>query len=141
MSRVAQEGKSEQATSAFTVANDRVTSVIAVGKHGVERKGTMLEGLRTNEDRVEKVITLLAYGCPLQAIVHAFGLDERTVTAWQNRAGSHCKCIHEEIVQQGKVKSQHIQADAHTRKRKKNHCLDGIGDGCDNTLMACRSRK
>jgi hypothetical protein len=25
------------------------------------------------------VVTLLAYGCPLQAIVAAFGLDERTV--------------------------------------------------------------
>jgi hypothetical protein len=24
------------------------------------------------------VVTLLTYGCPLQAIVHAFGLDERT---------------------------------------------------------------
>jgi hypothetical protein len=28
----------------------------------------MLEGLRTDEEKVEKVITLLAYGCPLQAI-------------------------------------------------------------------------
>jgi transposase-like protein len=71
----------------------------------------MLEGLRTDEETVQKVITLLAYGCPLQAIVHAFGLDERTVAAWQMRAGVHCKSIHEEIVQQGKVKSRHIQAD------------------------------
>jgi transposase-like protein len=71
----------------------------------------MLEGLRTNEETVQRVITLLAYGCPRQAIVHAFGLDERTVAEWQKRAGSHCKRIHEEVVQQGKVKSQHIQAD------------------------------
>jgi transposase-like protein len=81
------------------------------GKTFSERKGTVLEGLRTNEETVQRVITLLAYGCPLQAIVHAFGLDERTVAAWQKRAGVHCKCIHEDIVQQGKVKSQHIQAD------------------------------
>src|ERR1700738_5716553 len=81
------------------------------GKTFSERKGTILEGLRTNEETVQKVITLLAYGCPLQAIVHAFGLDERTVAAWQKRAGAHCKRIHEEIVQQGKVKSQHIQED------------------------------
>lgn len=27
------------------------------------------------------VVTLLAYGCPLQAIVHAYGLDERTVVS------------------------------------------------------------
>ncbi|MDQ2887618.1 MAG: hypothetical protein M3Y39_16215 [Chloroflexota bacterium] len=71
----------------------------------------MLEGLRTDEETVQRVIILLAYGCPLQAIVHAFGLDERTVAAWQKRAGMHCKYIQQEIVQQGKVKSQHIQAD------------------------------
>jgi hypothetical protein len=65
------------------------------------------------------VITLFAYGCPLQAIVHAFGLDERTVAAWQKRAGVHCKRIHEEIVQQGKVKSQHIQADEIRAKGRK----------------------
>ncbi len=41
----------------------------------------MLEGLRTDEETVQKVITLLAYGCPLQAIVRAFGLDEHTVAA------------------------------------------------------------
>jgi hypothetical protein len=79
----------------------------------------MQEGLRTNEETVKKVVTLLAYGCPLQAIVHAFGLDERTVAAWQKRAGIHCKRIQEEIVQQGKVKSQHIQADEIRAKGRK----------------------
>ncbi len=79
----------------------------------------MLEGLRTDEETVQRVITLLAYGCPLQAIVHAFRLDERTVAAWQKRAGTHCKHIHEEIVQQGKVKSQHIQADEIRAKGRK----------------------
>lgn len=34
------------------------------------------------------VITLLSLGCPLQAIVVAFGLDERTVAAWLRRAGT-----------------------------------------------------
>jgi hypothetical protein len=71
----------------------------------------MLEGLRSDEEMVQKVVTLLAYGCPRQAIIHAYALDERTVAAWQKRAGSHCQRIHEDIVQQGKVKSQHIQAD------------------------------
>jgi hypothetical protein len=71
----------------------------------------MLEGLRTDEEKVHCVVTLLAYGCPCQAIVHAFGLDERTVAVWQKRAGTHCKHVHENVVQQGKVKSQHSQAD------------------------------
>jgi hypothetical protein len=28
------------------------------------------------------VVTLLAHGCPVQAIVAAFGFDERTVADW-----------------------------------------------------------
>jgi transposase-like protein len=43
------------------------------------RRGTMMEDLRTPVELVMHVIILLAYGCPIQAIVHAFGVDERTV--------------------------------------------------------------
>src|SRR6266487_5296324 len=43
------------------------------------RRGTMLEGLRKPRDLIVIVVTLLTCGCPVQAIVHAFGLDERTV--------------------------------------------------------------
>jgi transposase-like protein len=50
-------------------------------------------------------------GCPVQAIVAAFGLDERTVAAWQARAGQHCQAIHEHVVAQGQVDLQHVQAD------------------------------
>ena len=39
----------------------------------------MVEGLRKPMDLMVMVVTLLAYGCPIQAIVHAFSLDERTV--------------------------------------------------------------
>jgi hypothetical protein len=36
-------------------------------------------GVHSQKDqRLLQVITLLAYGSPIQAIVHAFGLDERT---------------------------------------------------------------
>ncbi len=45
----------------------------------------MWEGLRKPTKLIVVVVTLLAYGCPLQAIVHAYGLDERTVASW--RAG------------------------------------------------------
>ena len=48
----------------------------------------MLEGLRKPTALIVIVVTLLAYGCPVQAIVHAFGLDERTVAAWRDRAGA-----------------------------------------------------
>ncbi|WP_236031962.1 hypothetical protein [Ktedonospora formicarum] len=75
------------------------------------RKGTMLEGLRTEECQVEQVVTLLAYGCPSQAIVHAFELDERTVAAWRRRAGKQCQRVQSAVVEQGRVNARHVQAD------------------------------
>jgi len=57
------------------------------------------------------VITLLSHGCPTQAIVVAFGLDERTVARWFLEAGRHCQRIHEHLVEQGQVDLQHVQAD------------------------------
>ena len=67
----------------------------------------MFEGLRKPMDLIVIVITLLAYGCPVQAIVHAFGLDERTVAAWRDRAGAHCQQVHQAIVEQGKLDLMH----------------------------------
>jgi len=40
-----------------------------------------MEGLRKPEELIVIAVTLLAYGCPVQAIVHALGLDERTVVS------------------------------------------------------------
>jgi hypothetical protein len=50
-----------------------------------------MEGRRTPAELVMRVIILLSSGCPTQAIVHAYGLDERTVAQWQKRAGKHWK--------------------------------------------------
>jgi transposase-like protein len=44
-----------------------------------ETKGTIFYQLRTDPKIVLQVITPLAHGCPIQAIVQAFGLDEQTV--------------------------------------------------------------
>ena len=57
------------------------------------------------------VLTLLCHGCPLQAIVAAFGLDERTVAAWQGKAGRHCRAVHEHLVLAGRLDLRHVQAD------------------------------
>jgi hypothetical protein len=57
------------------------------------------------------VLTLLCHGCPTQAIVAAFGLDERTVARWFLEAGRHCQRVHEHLVEQGQVDLQHVQAD------------------------------
>jgi transposase-like protein len=73
--------------------------------------GTAFYRLRTAADLVTVVLTLLSHGCPPQAIVAAFGLDERTVAGWLARAGSHCQQVHEHLVQRGEVELQHVQAD------------------------------
>ena len=62
-------------------------------------------------DLMTIVLTLLCHGCPCQAIVAAYGLDERTVADWQQRGGRHGQRFHERHVQQGQVDLQHVQAD------------------------------
>ena len=75
-----------------------------------DTKGTPFYRLRTAKDIVVIVVTLLAYGCPVQAIVMAFGLDERTVQSWQRRSGKHCQQVHEHLVEQPRELGQ-VQAD------------------------------
>jgi transposase-like protein/IS1 family transposase len=81
------------------------------GKTFSANAGTMYAGLRSDVTLVVLVVTLLAYGCPLQAIVQAYGLDERTVAAWRDRAGRHCETVHEAVVRQGELDLAHVQAD------------------------------
>ena len=73
-------------------------------------KGTVFYRLRTSAEFVVIVVTLLAHGCPLQAIVAAFGFDERTVAAWWARAGRQGQAIHEYLVEQPRDLGQ-VQAD------------------------------
>src|SRR3954447_7564512 len=67
--------------------------------------------LKKPTDLVTIVLTLLCHGCPLQAIVAAFGLDERTVAAGRDRAGRHGQRFHEHHVLRGQVELGHVQAD------------------------------
>jgi transposase-like protein len=75
------------------------------------KQGTMFEGLRKPVELILIVVTLLSYGCPIQAIVHAFGLDERTVADWRDRAGRHCQRVHQSLVESGQLDLVHVQAD------------------------------
>ena len=74
-------------------------------------KGTPFYRVHTAVDLVTIVLTLLCHGCPIQAMVAAFGLDERTGAAWLTRAGRHGQQVHAHVVQQGQVDVQHVQAD------------------------------
>src|SRR5215475_12790118 len=73
-------------------------------------QGTVFYRLRTSAELVVTVVTLLAHGCPLQAIVAAFRLDERTVAAWWARAGQQGQAVQEYLVEQPRDLG-HVQAD------------------------------
>lgn len=76
-----------------------------------ETKGTALYRMHKPKELVFTVVTLLAHGCPLQAICAAFGLDERTVARWEREAGMHCLLVHEHIVGAERVELGQVQAD------------------------------
>jgi len=79
-------------------------------KSFAETKGTPLFDLKRPHTLFVLVVTLLAYGCPPQAIVAALGLDERTVSDWQKKAGGHCEQVHQVLVEQPRDLVQ-VQAD------------------------------
>jgi len=81
------------------------------GKTFSETKGTALYGIKKDSDLFVWVVTLLAFGCPTQAIVQAFGLDERTVQSWQRKAGEQCQQVHEQVIGQAQLDLQQVQAD------------------------------
>ena len=76
-----------------------------------ETKGTALYRSHKPHELVATIVTLLAYGCPVQAIVAAFGLDERTIARWQRESGRQCQRVHEHLVQARGVLLAHVQAD------------------------------
>src|SRR5436309_9677332 len=73
------------------------------GKTFAASKGTPFYRLHKGAALFVCVVTLLAYGCPTQAIVAAFDLDERTVAAWQGKAGKHAQAVHGQFLNTSKV--------------------------------------
>jgi transposase-like protein len=84
---------------------------LTCGKTFTASRNTPFYRLHKPRELATLVLTLLTHGCPLQAIVAAFGLDERTVAAWQHKAGQHAQRFHQLHVQQGQIDAQHVQAD------------------------------
>ena len=80
------------------------------GKTFTATTGTTFYRLRTPAETVGLVLTLMAHGCPLQAIVVAFGFDERTVASWFARAGRPTQAVQEHVVEQPRDLGQ-VQAD------------------------------
>jgi len=81
------------------------------GKTFSATKDTALSRVHKPHAQLVTVVTLLAWGCPVQAVVAAFGLDARTVAAWQRRGGDQCERVHRHLVQAGQVRLGQVQAD------------------------------
>jgi transposase-like protein len=87
------------------------------GQTFTHTKGTPFYRLRYQQEVILQVVTLLAHGCPPQAIVAAFGLDERTVADWHQRAAAQCQQVHEHLVAQPRELGE-VQADELRVKRQ-----------------------
>jgi hypothetical protein len=83
----------------------------ACGRTFAATRDTPFYRLKKSVDLVTIVVTLLCHGCPVQAIVAAFGLDERAAADWRDRAGRHARRLHDHRVLRGRVESGHVQAD------------------------------
>jgi hypothetical protein len=62
-------------------------------------------------------VTLLAHGCPVQAIVAAFGFDDRPGAAWGACSGRHGQAVQECLVDQPRDLGQ-VQADESRVKKQ-----------------------
>jgi|SRR5579871_4820986 len=74
-------------------------------------QGTLFHAKKYPVATIVLVITLLSWGCPLQAIVAAFQIEERTVQRWREQAGQHCQQFHEVAVTQQAMDLGQVQAD------------------------------
>jgi transposase-like protein len=83
----------------------------ACGRTVAATRDTPFYRLKNSADLVTIVITLLGHGCPVQAVVAAVGLDERTIADWRDRAGRHGQRLHEPAVLPGRGDLGHVQAD------------------------------
>ncbi len=83
----------------------------ACGATFSETKGTPLYDLKYPHWVVVLVLTLLAHGCPVSAVVAALYIDERTVTHWLRRAGEHGERLQAQVVCNGQVEVGQVQAD------------------------------
>jgi transposase-like protein len=87
------------------------------GKTFAATTGTPFYRLHKNDTLMVCVVTLLVNGCPPQAIVAAYGLDERTVADWHAKAGVHAEKLHNHFLTTKPVDLQHVQADELYAKR------------------------
>jgi transposase-like protein len=81
------------------------------GKTFSETTGTALYRVKKDRWLYVTVMTLLAHGCPVAAVVAAFKVDEETVRSWVTKAGLHCQGVHQHFMEQNALDLGQVQAD------------------------------
>jgi transposase-like protein len=94
--------------------------------------------IKAPAELVTIVVTLLCQGCPLQAIVAAYGLDGRTVAAWRGRAGRHGQHCHGHHVLRGAGRVGARPGRRAVRQDGRRAGLDGDGNGGPVAALARR---
>jgi len=110
-------GQTGQGNSGIHARKDRRFICTPCRKTFAATHGTVFYRLRTSADLVALILTLLAHGCPVQALVVAFGFDERTIAAWGARAGRQGQAVQEHLVEPPRDLG-HVQADEIRVKRQ-----------------------
>jgi transposase-like protein len=93
-------GQSGQGNLGIHARKDRRFRCTQCRKTCSATPGTVFYRLRTSAETVVLVVTLLAHGCPVHAIVAACGFDERTVADWWARSGRQGQTVQESLVEQ-----------------------------------------
>lgn len=104
-------GQSNQGNIRIHSRQEQRYRCLECGRTFTERTGTALAGLKYDAITYGLVITLLAHGCPIPAIVAAFELDVRTVRAWLQKAGLHCERVHRHFLGRQLLDLIHVQLD------------------------------
>jgi len=74
------------------------------------RRGTPFFRAHTDPALIALIITLIVPGCPVAAVVAAWGFQARTVRRWVSKSGAHANAVHEQLVLQPRNQVQ-VQAD------------------------------
>ena len=114
---------------------------LTCGKTFAATKGTPFYRLHKDQSLFLCVITLLAHGCPVPAVVAAFGLDERTVADWQHKAGEHCQAVHRHHLETKKLDLAPRPGRRAVRQAPGRPLLGGDGDGRALAAVAGRRRQ
>jgi len=84
------------------------------GKAFSARRGTPFFRAHTDPALIALIIILIVHGCPVEAIMAAWGFQARTVRRWVKQSGAHAQAVHEQRVLQpcdlGQVQADEICA-------------------------------